>query len=395
MSMMDAVTRRKPTFTVPPWVSLKVAKTEAEKVLAANEHIIFARNQSGDVRMADAENALVSLSDHINADDFAIVKALCNSAQGNPELSIEAVRKMVEETIKNTNRPTSCGDTFHVIFSRNLARHANGAKNHLKAKGSHGETEVEMEGGVFRKGRYWTYILPIEALGQSSEVTVAFHQVAPPYTLGESEWWVMRDSPDYPVQTCWVDPDKSPYVSPTTALEDTKAVEHPAIALLKEAIERSGFTVDVEEPHPNGEKEFPDCRLVVDGQEWAVEVTRVLGNAVGPRAVILGVEDTEKHIRRAAKAPPRTSREIEEALRKAVQDKASRAPKVAPGTKYCLTLVDTLEALDTTDQAQWTNLDLSAFDTVVVVRIEEHSPKRLETAKGKPRRIHLIAFTIG
>ena len=79
-------------------------------------------------------------------------------------------------------------------------------------------------------------------------------------------------------------------MSPTTALESTGDVERMAVDAIRDAVEKNGFAVEREEHEPNGDGEFPDFRLVISGQEWAVEVTRVLGDIVGKRIVTVGVE---------------------------------------------------------------------------------------------------------
>ena len=103
-------------------------------------------------------------------------------------------------------------------------------------------------------------------------------------------------------------------MSPTTALESTGDVERMAVDAIRDAVEKNGFAVEREEHEPNGDGEIPDFRLVISGQEWAVEVTRVLGDIVGKRIVTVGVEDTEEYISRASKAPPLSLSELHKAV---------------------------------------------------------------------------------
>ena len=97
----------------------------------------------------------------------------------------------------------------------------------------------------------------------------------------------------------------------------------------------------------------------------------------------VGVKDTEAHISRAAKAPALSHEDIYKAVEKALSNKAAMVPKLAPNTRYCVVLVDTMEQLEPSDDNYWSAFDLSAFDAVAVARIEGNSPTALGFVKGK------------
>ena len=61
ISMMVLATRTTPTLPVPPWASVQVAKTEAEKEKVANQHVSFVKGASDGVHTSHAEKALVPL----------------------------------------------------------------------------------------------------------------------------------------------------------------------------------------------------------------------------------------------------------------------------------------------------------------------------------------------
>ena len=382
MSMLTQATRQKLTFPVPPWALVRVAVTDEEKAIAASQYVRFVKGSPNGVRMADAQNSLVAMWISTSLNDLVAKNSQFARAEGNPDLSEGSLRLMIGTIVEETGLPVSCDDIFRIVFPSCLAVLARGARNRLGAKSKRPASEIETDGVVYRTEGYWTYVMPIEAQGQQSEVTVAFHEVVGTYALGPTAWFVMRDSPDNPTLIYWVDPDRPPCVSPTTALEPTEVVEQRAIAALTDAIARNGLDVEVEEHHPNGTKAFPECRLVINGQEWIVEVTRVLGNIVGGRVITLDADDTEKHVSRASKAPPLAASEIHAALRKALNDKAVKDRYMPPNAKYCVVLVDTLEALDTSDPEFWSKFDLHAFDAVAVARIEDGSPKLLDLVKG-------------
>ena len=61
ISMMTQITRKKPTLWVPPWASVQIAKTEAEKENVTNPHIRFMKGASGRANASYADGALMEL----------------------------------------------------------------------------------------------------------------------------------------------------------------------------------------------------------------------------------------------------------------------------------------------------------------------------------------------
>ena len=74
MSMMARAIRTKPTLPVPPWASVQVANTEAEKAKATNQYVNFVKGSPDGVRMADAEKALVEMWCSTIVNDLATKK---------------------------------------------------------------------------------------------------------------------------------------------------------------------------------------------------------------------------------------------------------------------------------------------------------------------------------
>lgn len=381
ISMMTQATRGKLTLWVPPWASVQVAKTEAEKGKAADQHLSFVKGAYGEVHASHAESALVQLWGSTMVNDLATKKEQFPRAEGNPAFSMDSIRKLVEGIAESTDNPFVCGGIYYVVFPTNLADAARGIRNQLRAKERRAANEVETNGAVYRTGAYQTYVLDVEMQGQCHEATLAFCEMRGDSSLGSHGWLVIQHGDD-PALTYWVDPDRPPFVSPTTALESTDYVEHRAVAAIKDEVEKNGLAVEHEAHEPNGHGEFPDYQLVVSGQDWTVEVTRVLGDIVGRWIVTIGVEDTDVHVSRAARAPVLSRDDIDKAVEKALSDKSAMVPKLAPNTKYCVVLVDTLEQLEPDNENYWAGFDLTAFDVVVVARIEENSPNLLRFVKG-------------
>ena len=382
ISMMVLATRTKPTLRVPPWASVQVAKTEAEKEKVTNQHVSFVKGASVGVCTSHAEKALLDLWSSTTVNDLVTKKDQFPRIEGTSTLSLESLRKLVEAIAEPTDNGFTCGGTYYVVFPTSLADVVRGVRNQLRAKEKRHASEVETDGAVYRTEAYWTYALDVETQGQCHEATVAFCEVRGETSLGNREWLVIQHDVDDPALTHWVDPDRPPYVSPTTALENTCDVEYRAVAAIRGGVEKNGLTIEHEAHEPNGHGEFPDFQLVISGQDWTVEVTRVLGDIVGKRIVTIGVKDTEAHVSRAAKAPALSHEDIHKAVEKALSDKAAMVPKLAPNTRYCVVLVDTLEQLEPSDDNYWSGFDLSAFDAVAVARIEENSPTALGFVKG-------------
>ena len=382
ISMMVLATRTNPTLRVPPWASVQVAKTEAEKEKVTNQHVSFVKGASDGVRASHAEKALVDLWSSTTVNDLVTKKDQFPRAEGNPALSVESLQKLVEAIAESTDKAFTCSGTYYVVFPTSLADVARGVRNQLRAKEKRHASEVATDGAVYRTEAYWTYALDVETQGQCHQATVVFCEVRGETSLGSREWLVIQHDINDPALTHWIDPDSPPYVSPTTALENTCDVEYRAVAAIRDAVEKNGLTVEHENHEPNGRSEFPDFQLVIDDQEWEVEVTRVLGDIVGKRIITLGVEHTEAHVSRAAKAPSLLPSDVHKAVDKALSDKAVMVPKLSPNAKYCLVLVDTLEQLELNDDTYWASFDLTAFDVVAVARIEENSPNLLSFVKG-------------
>ena len=381
ISMMTQITRKKPTLWVPPWASVQIAKTEAEKENVTNQHIRFMKDASGRGHASYADGALMELWRSTIVNDLTTKIDQFPRAEGNPALSVNSLRKLVCEIGESTGNPINSNEIYYVVFPTHLADVARRVRNHLSAKERHHPYEVETDGAVYRTEAYWTYTLDVEVEGQIHQATVAFCEIPGNTSLGSHAWLVLQQGDD-PALTCWVDPDRPPFMSPTTALKNTDDVELRAIAAIRDAAEKNGLAVENEIHEPNGSSQFPDFQILIGGQKWELEVTRVLGDIVGKRIITIGKHQTEEYVRRAAKAPPLLPSDIHKAVEKAISDKAARSPRLSSNATSCLVLVDTLEQLELNDDSYWGSFDLTAFDVIAVARIEENSRNLLHFVKG-------------
>ena len=118
---------------------------------------------------------------------------------------------------------------------------------------------------------------------------------------------------------------------------------------------------------PLGKDTFPDFELPVGGQRWAVEVTRIETGMV--TYVKLAREVNRRTIDGAAQNPI-TDSGVRDALAKAFDEKTEKRNKGSNYSRYCLLLVDIVDAVGGKDSAVWNGIDLSAFDAVVVVSLD-------------------------
>ena len=110
---------------------------------------------------------------------------------------------------------------------------------------------------------------------------------------------------------------------------------------------------------------FPDFELIVDGQEWAVEVTRIEAGMVSYVEV---ERDLEKRGMDRALRNSVTDDNVCKALREALNQKARRRAESSRYPRCCLLLVDVVDSVGDKDSAIWNGFDLSSFDVVAVVK---------------------------
>ena len=112
---------------------------------------------------------------------------------------------------------------------------------------------------------------------------------------------------------------------------------------------------------------FPDFELVIRGQEWAVEVTRIESGMVTYLRVSEPLQrDTLDKITRNQVTDSR----ITAALTKALDQKTKRRNDCSAYTSACLLLVDVVDAVDAEPSSIWDGIDLSAFDAVALVKLD-------------------------
>ena len=152
--------------------------------------------------------------------------------------------------------------------------------------------------------------------------------------------------------------------------ENKQKMEHFAMmSLCNELLSHTSLTQsDLQcRYEPLGDDTFPDFELVVRGQEWAVEVTRIESGMVGYLRVSqpLGKEVFARAARNQV-----TDSGIVAALTKASEDKTKRRNDCSAYSRACLLLVDIVDSIDPESSAIWGGINLSAFDVVALVKLD-------------------------
>ncbi len=112
---------------------------------------------------------------------------------------------------------------------------------------------------------------------------------------------------------------------------------------------------------------FPDFELLVEGQEWAVEVARVESGMVSYVEVN---RELDARGRNNVFRNFITNDKVGEVLQEEVNDKAGKRAECPEYSRFCLLLVDIVDSIGGTESAAWDGCDLSAFDAVITVRLD-------------------------
>ena len=119
---------------------------------------------------------------------------------------------------------------------------------------------------------------------------------------------------------------------------------------------------DLKVQHEPVANSFPDFELCIGEEKWDVEVTRI-------ESGMISYIDMSKTIERRTIDHFSTNRvtvdAVTSALQKALRAKARRRARCS---RYCLLLVDVVDALGGNEWSFWDGADLTAFDAVGVVR---------------------------
>ena len=182
--------------------------------------------------------------------------------------------------------------------------------------------------------------------------------------------YIWLDNPSDPAAEHLVANDGGEALTIRDVYESKQKMEHFAVmSLCNDLLSNTSLTPsDMQcRYEPLGDDTFPDFELVVRGQEWAVEVTRIESGMVGYLRVSQALE--KETFDRAARNQV-TDSGIVAALTKASEDKTKRRNDCSRYSRACLLLVDIVDSIDPESSDTWGGIDLSAFDAVALVKLD-------------------------
>ena len=131
---------------------------------------------------------------------------------------------------------------------------------------------------------------------------------------------------------------------------------------------RGILLVDLEYGYePLGKNSFPDFKLLIDDEKWAVEVARVESGMVSYVEVERQLDAKGRNLAFRNRI---TDERVGDALRSEIGDKAKKRADCAAYSRFCLLLVDVVDSIGGGESTVWNGCDLSAFDAVVTVRLD-------------------------
>ena len=188
--------------------------------------------------------------------------------------------------------------------------------------------------------------------------------------VGQNSIVIMLTNPKEPAAVSPVEMDDDGSIQFTPFYAIKQAMEHFALNSLRSDLcsHLDVLLEAIEYRHePLGEIKFPDFELIMDGQEWAVEVIRIESDMVSYMYVDRGLD--KKSIGRAIQKRI-TDVNAGKALREALSEKATRRVECSRYSRYCLLLVDTTDSIGEKHSEIWNGCDLSSFESVVVVKMK-------------------------
>ena len=157
------------------------------------------------------------------------------------------------------------------------------------------------------------------------------------------------------------------FKEPTPLLSETEVAENWAMGMLQNHFREKGIRVQSVIYEPNGPKKFPDYRARLDDVPWDFEVTRVLGDILENRRILDQPRDSKKNIDMAVQSPPISGQDIVTALDRAIKSKERKRRTNGAARNLCLILLDALDLDLRSNPNVWKNMDLTAYEAVVLV----------------------------
>ena len=365
---------------VPPFVELKVATTD-EEVWQLRRHDVVVKPPLGGTPRRNLDEVVEQWRQEVILANTRDPSLELSRIDDVGPLSTSAITRAAEGIIERFDGIINPDDVFYLVYPQTISRLAAGIRNTLQVAGWPKTREWEINGVLYRQKKPYRYWLPMPGFSTYDQVKLAFCQSS--FFLdedGPNGWRLLKHSSTQPILQWYVSPDEPAFQGEGTfAVANTFEVEAKAFAVLQDAVEQSGTSIQDVHDHPNEKNGFPDYKAVIGTQPWAIEIVRPLGD-IG--IITMGTEQSSSDVRKAASRPGLGLEAIGDGLRKATKDKAKRRKHLAQNEQYCLLLVDTMGLVDPEDPNQWDGCELDAFDSVILVQLMPERPTEVAMIKG-------------
>lgn len=313
-------------FKVPPYVEIRLAETEPEKAQLRHQ-MAFLKSPPDGIRRRDVDSIAMEWRDQVSMNSLFEQADQFSKLPGNSPLSLNAVQEAIKTSITAAKDDANQAEVFYILYPQSLARTAAGVHDRLVVARMSEDCYQKFNGVWVEQKRPITYWLSVSIDGQYQVVEVVFYQENELVSVyGESGWLTVP----YP-NWMWYLPADQPamYLEGTYAIDPTASVESKAFTALKAECIKRGVHVANEEHEPNGPQKFPDYKVGLNGHDWVVEVTRLMGVIPQNRVIAMAGQNEQPSIIRAANQPGITSDDVDAAILQAISDKSQRLALVA------------------------------------------------------------------
>ena len=364
-------------FNHPPFMPIKSVEKGTPEYEATELHCAFfldPEHQS----ISDRHSAIGEYYEHLmseilsgNTSQLGHLSAdpeIPGSA-GNGKLALPNVKAAIKQIIDSNEAEFLDGvRKVYVVHPPSLQEKAIHAMNSLPAADMYGSTKL-----ISVRREKQTLVFPIETF------CMKLHR-SPFESTG---WMTILFNPERPVVQIPVPADRpAAFLAPLYGFGNTEDIERRAMDAISLRLNAGTTSLTGRIHEPNGDTTFPDFEATIRGQEWSIEVTRLLKGVANERVIEVGNRQQTAMTVRASKSLPITQQALHEAITSAITEKSEKAVRCRPGTKYCLAMVNVVDLSIGEGEYDWTRQDLSKFDAVLLLRFQPGPRVEIENIKG-------------
>lgn len=361
----------------PPFMPIKLVKKSTPEYEALELHAAFFMKQGRPTEMEQSQ-AIDDYYEHImsdiltsNTSQFGQLRAdpTIEGSSDDGRLTLPNVRAAIRQVINEVDEEYLGGvKKVYVVHPTSLESDATRMMAALPAEGTSGHIKL----------------ISADKLGETKVFLVETFPMKmhrPPFN--STGWIAILFNPDRPVVQILVPAEEQAAVlAPLYGFGDTRTLEQQTMTTISSRLAESTIPVEEVIQEPNGDTTFPDFEATIAGEEWSIEVTRVLEGIAKGRVIGIGSPQQTCMTISASQAPPIGPTELDRAVAYAIAEKSAKATECRPGNKYCLTLVNVADLNIASDQYDWGKHDLSNFDAVVLLQIRPGPIAEVTSIKG-------------